>query len=252
MLLVGRERELAEIARFVDRAERGHGGLLVVVGPADSGKTAVADAAAEAAHTAGVRVVRTTPKTVGALLVDDAAATRPVHGSSSSTTSMPMTRLRFHSSALAAERVATSTTAIVATSREPLGLGPECVLRPLSEEQLALALGPGFDAETVGAIHLAARGATGRALALAETLQHAGVGDPVAYLALHVASVTEFLDVDATLVRLLELARTRPLDAAVRARITSRLARELIGDPTAARTSFGAGRRGRRVGSARR
>ena len=44
----------------------------------------------------------------------------------------------------------------------------------------------------------------------------------------------EFLDVDPAIVRLLELARRRPLDDATRARVASRLARELIGDPTAA------------------
>lgn len=69
---------------------------------------------------------------------------------------------------------------------------------------------------------------------LSETLRHAGDVDPVAHLALNVASRAEFLDVDPAIVRLLEMARRRPLDDATCARVASRLARELIGDPTAA------------------
>jgi predicted ATPase len=46
VLVAGRRRELEQIGRLLDRAGIGAGGVLVVVGPAGSGKTALVEAAA--------------------------------------------------------------------------------------------------------------------------------------------------------------------------------------------------------------
>lgn len=54
--LVERERELADVARLLDRARAGDGAVLLLEGPAGIGKTAVLDAAA--ALGAGFRVLR--------------------------------------------------------------------------------------------------------------------------------------------------------------------------------------------------
>ncbi|MHA3703911.1 AAA family ATPase, partial [Jatrophihabitans sp. YIM 134969] len=56
MALVGRERELASLAAVVDRARAGDGAALVLVGEAGIGKSALLDAASEAA--AGLHVLR--------------------------------------------------------------------------------------------------------------------------------------------------------------------------------------------------
>jgi len=56
-LLVGRSRELALLARFVDRM-RGSGESLLVAGEAGVGKTALLDAAAQLAAASGIRVMR--------------------------------------------------------------------------------------------------------------------------------------------------------------------------------------------------
>src|ERR1700761_7417345 len=49
-VLAGRRHEVAEISRLLDRAARGTGGLLVLYGPAGSGKTALAEAAVAGAR----------------------------------------------------------------------------------------------------------------------------------------------------------------------------------------------------------
>ena len=58
MLIRGREPELAEIGRLVDRARRGSSGALVVRGEAGIGKTCLLEAAASAASDLDVDVVR--------------------------------------------------------------------------------------------------------------------------------------------------------------------------------------------------
>src|SRR3954454_18896940 len=165
MFIAARERELAEIARLVERAGQGHGGLLVVAGRPGRAKPAVADAAAAAARAEGITVVRVSPDSMEAqlsdgtgtetgrqlVLVDDAD-----HGGDSAVVAL----------GTLASRAAGTTTAIVATTTTSLGLGPECVLPPLTEPQLAVVLGADLDVETVGAIHLAARGLPGPALVL--------------------------------------------------------------------------------------
>ncbi|SNT65812.1 Part of AAA domain-containing protein [Asanoa hainanensis] len=194
MDLVGRRRELATVERALDRAARGHGELLVVTGPAGAGKTALADAAAELARSRGLRLV----------VVDDSAA-----------------RL----AGLAPE----PGTVVVATSREPLGVGTEVRLGGLPEPELAELVGD-LPADAVHALWLATGGLPGPALRLAAELAGSS-GDAVVQLALATPSRAEFLELDAGLVRLLEEATTRPSPPATRARVLARLARELLGDP---------------------
>src|SRR5207247_9745282 len=62
----------------------------------------------------------------------------------------------------------------------------------------------------------------------------AAAQDAVVHLARRAAPATAFLDVDANLVRLLELAAERAGDDATRARVQARLAGELLGDAAAA------------------
>ena len=93
----------------------------------------------------------------------------------------------------------------------------------------------GLDAEAGHALWVASRGLPGVAQPLA--LELAGLGehdDPVVHLALRAASAASFLDVDANLVRLLEAAVGRAVEGGTRARVLARLARELLGDASAA------------------
>ena len=55
--LLERDAELAEIGRFLARAGSGAGGLVIVEGAAGAGKTRVVEAAVEAAHGRGMRVL---------------------------------------------------------------------------------------------------------------------------------------------------------------------------------------------------
>jgi len=71
---------MAAIGRLLERAGSGRGGLLVVVGPAGSGKTALAEAAAAAARGHGFDVLQASPaggqlgRLVWAQLLRDAGA----------------------------------------------------------------------------------------------------------------------------------------------------------------------------------
>jgi hypothetical protein len=58
---VGRERELREAGRLLDRAAGGAGGLLTLVGAPGSGKTVLAEAAADEARRRGFEVLRGSP-----------------------------------------------------------------------------------------------------------------------------------------------------------------------------------------------
>ncbi|HZV08710.1 MAG TPA: ATP-binding protein, partial [Novosphingobium sp.] len=57
----GRRRELEQIGRLLDRAELGAGGVLVIVGPAGSGKTELVEAAADEARRRGLELLRASP-----------------------------------------------------------------------------------------------------------------------------------------------------------------------------------------------
>src|ERR1700691_2930710 len=56
--LLERDRELERIGRVLDRARQGHGGALVVEGPAGIGKTVLLAASRDVAEGEGFRVLR--------------------------------------------------------------------------------------------------------------------------------------------------------------------------------------------------
>ena len=132
-----------------------------------------------------------------------------------------------------AARVTASTTAVVVTSVLTPGLGTEVPLDGLTEGELAAAT-PGVPAQARRGLWLASGGLPGVAASLAAELA-AGHddADPLVHLALTAPSGAEFLDVDAGLVRLLEMAVPRAPDEASRARLLARLAHEMLGDSSA-------------------
>ena len=79
--VVGRGRELREAGRLLDRAAGGAGGLLTFVGAPGSGKTVLAEAAADEARRRGFEVLRGSPpagqpgRLVWAQLLRDAGGT---------------------------------------------------------------------------------------------------------------------------------------------------------------------------------
>jgi len=265
VLVVGRRRELEQIGRLLDRAGSGAGGVLVVVGSGGSGKTALVEAAAVEARRRGLDVLRASPAGgqpgrlvwaqllrdtgapdgLAADLVDagagpldlDRAARQLVDGPARLIVVDDVDRGGSEAVevlAVLAARCAVAATAVIATAAAPLGLGPELRLGGLSERELAAALG-GLEAEASHALWLASRGRPGVARHLADEL--AGLGerdDPVVQLALRAPSTAGFLDVDPNLVRLLEAAAGRAASDGLRARVLARLARELLGDASAA------------------
>jgi tetratricopeptide (TPR) repeat protein len=265
VLVAGRRRELEQISRLLDRAETGAGGVLVVVGPAGSGKTVLAQAAADEARGRGVEVLRASPlrgqpgRLVWAQLLRDAGApdalaARLVGGDAGPLDLDTAARHLVSGTArlivvddvdrggpdaaevlaVLAARCAGAATAVLATAAAPLGLSPELRLQGLSEQDLAAAVG-GVDDEAGHALRVASRGLPGVARQLAGELADLGEhDDPVVHLALRAPSAAAFLDVDVNLVRLLEAAAGRADDNATRSRVLARLARELLGDASAA------------------
>jgi tetratricopeptide (TPR) repeat protein len=263
--VAGRRRELDQIGRLLDRADLGAGGVLVIVGPAGSGKTELVEAAADEARRRGLELLRASPaggqpgrlvwaqllRDTGApdglaagLVADDAgpldldsAARHLVSGPARLIVVDDVDRGgpdAVEVLAVLAARCAAAATAVIATAAAPLGLGPELRLGGLSEQDLAAALG-GLDAEAGYALWVASRGLPGIARQLAGELtdltEH---DDPVVHLALRAPSTAAFLDVDTSLVRLLEAAADSAADDGLRARVLARLARELLGDASAA------------------
>jgi hypothetical protein len=129
-----------------------------------------------------------------------------------------------------AARCTASATAMIVTANAPLGLRGELRLTGLSQAELAEAIRIP-DKETAHALWVASRGLPGVALPLARELSE--TEDPVVYLALRATSAAAFLDLDTSLIRLLEMAAERARDDATRSRILARLARELLGDASA-------------------
>src|SRR5215468_2991587 len=261
----GRRQEIAEIGRLLDRAVTGAGGLLVISGPAGSGKTAMAEAAAGTARRRGFEVFWASPPTgqrgrlVWAQLLRDAGAPDGLADGLLRDNAGPL-ELDSAARYLAAEsprlivvddidrggpdavemlsvvaaRCVAAATALIATAAAPLGVEPELRLTNLSEAELAAVLG-GLDAEAAHAVWMASRGMPGVARPLAHELASLGPGgDPVVYLALRVTSTARFLDVDTNLVRLLEEAAGRADGDGTRALVLAKLARELLGDASAA------------------
>ena len=256
---------MEQIGRLLDRAGAGSGGLLVLVGPAGAGKTALLEAAAGEARLRGLGVLRASPvrgqpgRLVWAQLLRDAGAPADLAAGLVSADAGPLdldSAARYLVSAcprlilvddverggqdtvevlsVAAARCAAAATAVIAAAAAPVGLGPELRLGGLSEKDLAAAAG-GLEPEAAHALWVASRGLPGIALPLARELASLpGDVDPVVHLALRATSTARFLDVDANLVRLLEAAAGREDSDEARARVLARLARELLGDAAAA------------------
>ena len=263
--VAGRRREIDQITRLLERARGGAGGLLVLVGPAGSGKTAIAEAAVGQARRRGFDVLRASPalgqpgRLVWAQLLRDTGAPDDLAANLLGGDAGPLDldsaarHLLIASPRLivvddvdrggpdavevlsvAAARCAATATALIATAAAPLGLGPELRLGALSEQDLAAAMGV-LDAEAGHALWVASRGLPGVARRLADEIAHLGEhDDPVVHLALQAPSAAAFLDVDTSLVRLLEVAVGRAADDGTRARVLAGLARELLGDASAA------------------
>ncbi len=248
MVLVGRDVELEELARALDRAGAGHGGVLVVTGPRGAGKTALADAAVDLAHGRGFRVLRGggplvwaqvardlgVPDEVvapllgepGPLELDDVAR-RLVSPDRTVVVVDDVDRAGPAAVALLAVRagrVGAGRTVVVATATTSLDTGRELRIGGLAEDELAAVL------PSSNALWVASRGLPGVAHRLAAL---DGTGDPIVTMALNALSANEFLDIDVALVRLLELAVPRAPDDPTRARVLARLARELVGDASA-------------------
>lgn len=262
--LVGRRRELAEIARVLERASHGTGDVVVLTGPPGIGKTALADAAVSEARSRQFAVLRASGaddhggQRLWAQLLHDVGAPE---GAVSALTSAADAGLaddaaRFLVSdelrlivvedidrgggaaiemlGAVARRANSGRAIVIATARTPLGIGREVRVHPLSEEDTAAVIGGELAAEIRSALWIASGGVPGTAVALAEQLQDlAETVDPIVHVALHSESRAAFLEVDAQLVRLLEVALERAGDDASRARLLARLAYELLGDAAA-------------------
>jgi hypothetical protein len=263
--LVGRDHELTELRRVLDGVTRGSGGgVVVVVGPRGSGKTALAGAAAAEARAGGFEVSRVSPpagqpgRTVWVQLLRDLDAgddvTNPLLAEAgvldldraARALAGPEPRLLVVDDVdrggreavelldLFAARAASGSTVVVATAGSPLGIGTELCLRPLTEDEIDSVVG-GVRPDGRHALWVASRGLPGPARALATELDRIGVTeDPAVHLALHATSGTPFLEVDTDLVRLLETAASTASDPPTRARLLARLAFELLGDASAA------------------
>ena len=263
MAVVGRRREMAEVERLFDCAAGGQGGVLVITGPSESGRTELAAAAAREGARRGFEVLRTAAMRgqpgllVWAQLLRDAGApddlvsrllgepgpldldTIACELAAGSLRLLVIDDIDYGGEAalqvlrVVAARAAASTTAVIVTSVLPPGLGTELRLGGLSEGELA-AVVPEVPPEARHAVWLASRGLPGVARSLAAELAASGDDlDPLVHLALTAPSQAEFLDVDTGLVRLLEMAIPRAPDDSTRARLLARLAHELLGDSSA-------------------
>jgi tetratricopeptide (TPR) repeat protein len=263
MAVVGRRREIAEVESLLDRAAGGQGGVLALTGPPGSGRSELAAASARAGAGRGFEVLRAAAVRgasgllVWARLLRDAGAPEDLasrllggagpldldtvacalvsvgrrllviddidHGGPEALQVLPAV----------AARAAGGSTAVVVTSVLPVGLGTELRLGGLSEDELAAVL-PDLAPGARHGVWLASGGLPGVARSLAAGLAASGGDlDPLVHLALTAPSQAEFLDVDAGLLRLLELALPRAPDTATRARLLARLAHELLGDSSA-------------------
>jgi hypothetical protein len=247
--LIGRRRELAAVERLLRQGAAGVGGHLVVTGPAGAGKSAFVQASAALARARGIPVhwVAATSagsdRTIAEELLD-------VAGPSPGETRPDLDRRvrgprlvvvddvdragadAVESLAFLVPRLGSGPAMVVATAAEPLGMGPELRLGGLAEPELA-ALVPGLSAEAVHALWLVSGGLPGPALGFAGELIGLDAADAVVRPALAAPSRSGFLELDAGLIRLLEEASGRSLPPEVRARVLARLARELLGDPSA-------------------
>lgn len=221
--LVGRQRELAAVARLLDRGLGGHGEQLLITGPPGAGRTALLRAAADLAAERGVPVSWLTPDeaapaiaaAVGPclLLIDD------------------LDRDASRGTDVLVEPLPAGVT-LLATARDSIAQAAELRLRALTEAEMADVL-PELPADAVHGLWLLSAGLPGHACELADDM--AGTdGLAVLTLALSGQSRSEFLRPDIGLIRLLEESVEAVLPPTVRARVLARLARELLADPSAA------------------
>jgi hypothetical protein len=258
-----RRRALDEVTGLLGRTGAGAGGVLVVAGPAGSGRTALADAAVEKGRRGGLEVLRGTPVAgraghwVWAQLVRDAGGpdelvTRLLAGPGDVDLDRAAVALcsgprrlivvddvdRGGPDAVAvlavlAGRAVAAPVAVLVTSRTPLGIGDEVWLDPLSPAAIGAVTGE-TRPEVRQALWAASRGRPGPARALAATLDADTSTNPVVALALAAESGEEFLAVDTGLVRLLEAALSQVTGDRARARLLARLAHALLGESGAA------------------
>ena len=272
MPVAGRRKEIEEVHRLLDRAcHDRRGGLLVIAGPAGSGKTLLAETAAAGARERGLQVLWARPATgqpgrlAWASLLRDTGAPAKIMADLLADDAGPLVldaaaahlvawtpRLividdidrggpdATEMLSVAAARCSTAPVALLATATSPLGITPELRLGPLSESDLSTVLADAKEAregkpdtQASHALWLASRGVPGVALHLAREVAGDDSDDPVVHLALSLTASTVFLNVDTNLVRLLEIAAERAHDDATRGRVLAKLARELLGDASA-------------------
>jgi hypothetical protein len=222
--VVGRRRELAVISRLLDDVCAGSSGLVVVTGPAGSGRTTMVDAAVGLAGARALSVVRVgSGPAVWAQLAGSAHAVRTLIVVDDIDRAGPEVADRLSGLSI-------GSSAVIVTASQALGVGVEVRLGPLTAAEIAAIAD--VDADTGEALWLVSSGLPGPARALAARLDGS---DPYTFLALHAPSRAEFLDVDDGLVRVIETAVERAGDDSdVRARLLARLASELLGDTLAA------------------
>jgi tetratricopeptide (TPR) repeat protein len=259
--LAGRSGAIAELAVVLERAVAGSGGLVGVVGPPGSGKTALLAVAAARAQEIGLDVVTVAPvqgrpgRSVWAQLVGELGGSDEVVASLLNDAGEPAADAAMRQlvagpgrliivddvdtggpDALAmlpllTARLVASSTAVMVAARSALGLMHEVQLGGLSESDLSQLMAELPD-ERRHAVWMASRGLPGPAQLLALQVRDLPAGrDALVHLALQAQPATEFLQVDDRLVELLESALGRAEDPGVRARLLARLARELLGDP---------------------
>ena len=254
---------MAEVGRVLDCAADGRGCVLAITGPPGSGRTELAAAAAREGARRGFTVLRTAamhgepgalawarlladagaPDELASRLLGDAcplALDTAARVLSSGRRRLLVIDDIDHGGAAAlrlletvAARAAAAGTAVVVTSALPLGVGTQLRLTGLSEDELAGVL-PGLAPQDRRAVWLASAGLPGVARSLAADLAaDSGTAGPLVRLALRAPSRAEFLDINTSLIRLLELALPQAPDDATRARLLGRLARELLADSSA-------------------
>ena len=267
MSVVGRAREIDAVDLLLDRTAAGSGGVLVLAGPAGSGRTALANVSAERARARGFAVLRVaaaerqTGRWVWAQLLRDIAAPEELIARLQAAPTPqdldvaaqllcagPARLLvvddveRGGSEALdmlaiLSGRAVSGRTAVLATSCRRLGVGSEFWLAPLGPDELAAVIDE-HRPEVRHAVWAATGGQPGAALVLAQILAALPAdADPVVEVALRAESTEKFLAVDTGLVQLFETALKRTEEDTTRARLLARLAYALLGD------AFAAGRR---------
>ncbi|MEP7026461.1 MAG: ATP-binding protein, partial [Actinomycetota bacterium] len=264
MVIAGRRRELDAMEMLLERAGAGLGGVLVLAGPAGSGRTALVEAAATRARHRGFQVLRVATagggpgrwawarllrdagapdELVARMLAEpgpldlDAAAVALCAGPPRLVLLDDVERGGAETTellAILAGRAAAGQVAVVATSCVPLGVGPELWLGALSPEEIGAATGEDRP-DVRHALWTASRGLPGPARSMAVALAALPPdADPVVQLALRAESAEGFLAVDNGLVVLAETALQRAADDQTRARLLARLAYWLLGDASAA------------------